>query len=245
MKAVILAAGRGSRMGALTDDGPKCMVPLAGRALLDRQIASLTEAGIGTVGVVGGYRAEQLARPGLVAFHNPRWAETNMVASLACAAEWLIAGPLVVSYSDIFYPAAAVRALMAAEGDIAITFDPDWLSLWSRRFADPLADAETFRTEGDRVIDIGRRTDHLEDIQGQYMGLLKFAPTGWRAVETLLASLPPDRRDRLDMTSLLSALIGRGQSVRAVPVAGPWGEIDNGTDLALYETMIRDGEWHL
>lgn len=245
MKAVILAAGRGSRMGSLTDDSPKCLVSLAGLPLLDRQIGALTQGGIATVGVVGGYRAELLARPGVQAFHNARWAETNMVASLACAAAWLRDGPVVVSYSDIFYPPDAVRALTAAQADIAITYDPGWLFLWSRRFADPLSDAETFRTADGLVTEIGRKTNSLDDIQGQYMGLLKFTPAGWRAVEEHLAGLPGERRDRLDMTSLLSALIEKGQRVAAVPVSVAWGEVDNGEDLALYEAMLRSGELRL
>jgi choline kinase len=238
MRAIILAAGRGSRMGALTEDAPKCMVPLHGRPLLDWQMSALGEAGIAQIGVVRGYRADLLERPNLASFDNPRWAETNMVVSLCCAATWLEAGPVVVSYSDIFYPAEAVRKLMAAPGDIALTYDPNWLELWSRRFADPLSDAETFRLDGDRVIEIGKKTDTLTDIQGQYMGLLKFTPAGWQAVYTHLASMTENTLARLDMTSLLAGLIANGTPVHAVAVEGPWGEVDSASDLAVYEKWL-------
>ena len=244
MKAVILAAGRGSRMGRLTEDAPKCLVPLAGRELLDWQVTALRAAGIDHVGVVRGYKAHLLGGRGLDTFDNPAWAETNMVASLSCARDWLAAGPVVVSYSDIFYPSAAVAALMAAPVDIAMTYDPHWLDLWSQRFADPLSDAETFRMEGSRVVEIGRRgrrTTSLDDIKGQYMGLLKFTPAGWRAVERHLDTLSEERRRKLDMTSLLSGLIAAGHPVEGVAVSGPWGEVDNGDDLALYERLIAEG----
>ena len=241
MKAVILAAGRGSRMGRLTEDAPKCLVPLAGTPLLDRQMAALTAGGIESIAIVRGYKPETLAGRGLVAFDNPRWAETNMVRSLCAAAAWLRAEPVVVSYSDIFYPAAAITRLMRAEGDIAISYDPDWLALWSQRFADPLADAETFRTDGDRVVDIGRRTRDLGDIRGQYMGLLKFTPAGWDAVERLLAGMEAAAADRLDMTGLLSRLIASGHGVQGVAVEGPWGEVDSADDLALYERLMAEG----
>ena len=241
MRAVILAAGRGSRMGNLTEEAPKCLVPLAGRALLEWQMDALRRAGIREIGAVRGYKAHLLDGRGLVTFDNSRWADTNMVASLACAGEWLREAPTIVSYSDIFYPPAAVRALMNARGDIAITYDPDWLSLWSERFDDPLSDAETFRLDGTQVVEIGRRAAALADIRGQYMGLLKFTPGGWRAVQGYVKSLPAERRDRLDMTSLLSGLIGRGERIQAVRVSGPWGEVDNAADLALYERMIGDG----
>lgn len=235
MKAVILAAGRGSRMKGLTDDRPKCLVELHGRPLLERQVAALRGAGCAELGVVAGYRGDLLEGRGLTVFTNPRWAETNMVVSLTCAAPWLEAGPCLVSYGDIFYSAETVRRLAAAEADIAISYDPDWHALWSARFADPLSDAETFRLHPDgTVADIGRRPSGLHEVQGQYMGLLKFTPAGWARVTAHLEALG-DAAAKLDMTSLLRGLIEGGAAVKAVPVDGPWGEVDSATDLRFYE----------
>ena len=89
MKAIILAAGRGSRMKNMTDDRPKCMVELRGKPLLEWQLTALHEAGISEIAIVTGYKRELLANRAPMEFHNPRWAETNMVSSLACAQEWL------------------------------------------------------------------------------------------------------------------------------------------------------------
>ena len=139
--------------------------------------------------------------------------------------------------------AAAVIALIDAHGDIAIAYDPDWLALWSKRFADPLSDAETFGLDGNRVSDIGRRPTKLDEVSGQYMGLLKFTPAGWRAVEASLADLAHEDRDRLDMTGLLARLIESGVFVEGVPVVGPWGEVDDGNDLAVCEDLIAKGRW--
>lgn len=237
MKAIILAAGRGSRMRASTEDRPKCLVELAGRPLLDYQKAALAGAGIARLGIVTGYRADALAGRADATFHNARWAETNMVMSLTAAAPWLREGPCVISYSDIFFQPEAVTRLSAARADIAITYDPEWLRLWSRRFADPLSDAETFACGADNMlIDIGRRPSSLDEVRGQYMGLLRFTPAGWAAVEAALAALEPERRDRLDMTSLLRLLMERGNAIEAVPIASRWGEVDNEHDLAIYES---------
>lgn len=236
MKAIILAAGRGSRMQQLTDARPKCLVELCGRPLLARQIEALRAGGATEVGIVRGYRAELLDDYGDRHFDNPRWAETNMVMSLACAAEWLRTESCIVSYSDIFYAAAAVAALGADKSDLAITCDRNWLKLWQMRFADPLSDAETFRTDAlGRVVEVGDRPRSLEEVEGQYMGLLRFTPTAWEAAERYFATLPAERRDRLDMTSLLRGLIGTGFAVTAVDNMWPWGEVDHAGDLACYE----------
>lgn len=230
-------------MGGLTDNSPKCLVKLGGRTLLEWQMSALRGAGIERTAIVTGWQGGQLAARGAELFENPRWAETNMVMSLACAEPWLQADVCIVSYSDIFYPVAAVSALSRAAGDIAITYDPNWLELWSRRFPDPLADAETFQTDaGGRITEIGRRAKSVAEIKGQYMGLLKFTPAGWSAVAKLIGALAAPKRDRLDMTGLLQRLIAAGTAVHAVPISGPWGEVDSAEDLALYEADFRSGK---
>jgi choline kinase len=116
--------------------------------------------------------------------------------------------------------------------------------LWSRRFADPLADAETFRIDAaGQLLEIGGKTTRIEDIEGQYMGLFKFTPPAWSAVETLLGTLDPPIRHRLDVTALLRLLLaGNVLPISTFPTDGQWGEIDNPDDVALYEDMVREGD---
>lgn len=244
MRALILAAGRGSRMGLLCHDQPKCLVQLEGKPLIERQVAALRHAGIAEIGVVRGYRAEMISFPNLSYFANQRWAQTNMVMSLAAAAVWLRSGPTIVSYADIFYRSDLVRALAATPGPLVITYDRNWRHLWSRRFANPLADAETFRVDtAGRLLEIGAKTARIEDIHGQYMGLLKFTPPAWTAVESFLNTLDPATRDRLDMTGLLRRLLTNNTFlISTLATDGQWGEIDSPEDVALYHNMVREGE---
>jgi len=243
-RAVILAAGRGSRMGHLGDGRPKCLVELEGKPLIERQIAALRRGGVDEIGVVRGYRAEMIDFPGLSYFENQRWAETNMVMSLAAAGSWLRTGPLIVSYADIFYRSDLVRGLASTPGQLVISYDRAWRRLWTRRFADPLADAETFRIDAaGHLLEIGGKTEQIEDIEGQYMGLFKFTPPAWSAVEALLSTLDSGVRDRLDVTRLLRLLIaGKQLPISTFGTDGQWGEIDNAEDVALYQNMVREGE---
>lgn len=244
MRAVILAAGRGSRMGLLCGDRPKCLVQLEGEPLIKRQIAALRCGGVDEIGVVRGYRAKMIDFPGLSYFTNQRWAETNMVMSLAAASPWLRSGPVIVSYADIFYRSELVRGLARAPGQLVITYDRTWRRLWARRFADPLADAETFRTNAaGQLLEIGGKTTNIEDIAGQYMGLLKFTPPAWDAIETLLLTLDAPTRDSLDMTSMLRRMLARKElPIDTFSTDGQWGEIDNPGDVKLYQKMVREGE---
>jgi L-glutamine-phosphate cytidylyltransferase len=243
MRAVILAAGRGSRMGSFGDGRPKCLVELARKPLIARQIAALRGGGGTALAVVRGYRADMIRLPNITYFDNPRWAETNMVMSLATAAAWARSEPIIVSYADIFYRRELVRDLAVAEGDLVVAYDRAWRKLWSRRFADPLADAETFRADkSGKLVEIGGKTLKIEEISGQYMGLLKFTPKAWQTVEAVLVQLNPATRDRLDMTGLLRILVNRGFPIYTLGTEGHWGEVDSPGDLAVYECMAKHGE---
>jgi len=235
VRGIILAAGRGSRMKGLTAAQPKCMIEFRGKPLLAWQIEALRAAGIREIAAVRGYRGEMLEQFDLAFFENPRWAETNMVRSLAQAASWLTQDTCIVSYADIFYPPLAVSELMKASADIAMTYDPNWKALWTARFGDPLTDAETLQLDAQSfVTDIGRKPSSLDEIEGQYMGLLRFTPAGWRATAEYLDSLPNATADKLDMTSLLRGLIAKGVAVQGVPTAVEWGEVDKESDLRVY-----------
>jgi choline kinase len=237
MKAIILAAGRGSRMKGLTEHNPKCLVELAGKTLLAYQLAALLEAGITEIGIVTGYRREMLTSFGLTEFTNERWSETNMVASLSCAEKWLQEGECIVSYSDIFYHVSAITSLLETQADIAITYDPNWLDIWQNRFEDPLSDAETFRLNDDNeLLEIGQQPQSTEQVQGQYMGLLKFSPKGWRVVERLLHSLPTNQQDTIHMTGMLQKVIeNHVLPIKAIPYLERWGEVDSEEDLECYK----------
>lgn len=236
MKAIILAAGRGSRMKDLTENKPKCLIEIDGKTLLSLQLNALHAAGINDIAIVTGYKRELLINYNLVEFHNSRWAETNMVSSLVCAQEWLMTGPCIVSYSDIFYNHTAVESLINCMSPLAITYDPNWLTLWTKRFGNPLLDAETFKLDFNKnLLEIGNLPSSLNEIEGQYMGLLRFTPQSWVEVLKILSSLSSQDCDKIHMTGILQKVIEeKRMSVAALPYQGIWGEIDSAEDLEVF-----------
>lgn len=241
MKAIILAAGRGSRMGSLTDNKPKCLIELAGKTLLQRQLDSLRGAGIDKIGIVQGYLGDQLYTPGIKFFENKRWEKTNMVFSLSCAEEWLQRDECIVSYSDIIYSINAIDVLIKAHGDIVITYDKNWLKLWKVRFEDPLSDAETFQVDNKgKLLEIGKKANDIDEIKGQYMGLLKISTKGWKIIYNYLSNLSREEYDLLCITSMLQNLIQSGVEISAVPINDCWYEVDNENDLKLYQSIMKE-----
>ena len=236
MKAIILAAGRGSRMKSFTNDWPKCLINLRGKPLIEWQLNAIRAAGIDDIAIVTGYRKELLASYGLTEFHNDRWFDTEMVTSLACADKWLKSGPIIVSYSDIFYDSSAVTSLINCSASLAVTYDPNWLSIWKKRFDDPLVDAETFLINSSyQIIEIGNKPNSLEEIQGQYMGLIRITPESWKQFMNILNNLTKNKRDKMSMTRILRHIIQQANfPVTGIPYEREWGEIDSHNDLKLF-----------
>ena len=243
LKAIILAAGRGSRMKEKTEILPKCLTELFGKTLLEMQIKSLQNSGVEEIGIVTGYKAEEITKrfPTLKYFHNDAWLETNMVSSLLKANEWLESDSCIVSYSDIVYTSKAVEILKNVSAEISITYYTKFLKLWEQRFENPLEDLETFKIDDNlNLIEIGQKTKHLEDIQGQYMGLLKFSPNGWEKIKNTMKKNLPRPIEKMDMTSLLNHALSNDVKIKTIPYEDLWLEVDNQKDLQLYESWKKE-----
>lgn len=244
MKAIILAAGRGSRLESLTSDKPKCMVEFLGKPLLYWQIEALKRAGIKDIGIVRGYMSEKINVEGVTYFDNKCWNQTNMVMSMYCAKEWLEKDECIISYSDIIYKKETIMLLMNLKHDICLTSNTNWYELWKERFENPLEDAETFKTDKNgKLIEIGKKAHSIEEIKGQYMGLLKFNVNGWNEISNLINSLDEEVRNKLDMTSLISTLIQKGEEVYCASTSDLWLEVDNQKDLNLYNGKYKKGDF--
>jgi choline kinase len=227
-------------MGGLTQEQPKCRTLFQGRSLLEWQKRALTGANINDIGVVRGYLKHTFTEP-YQYFDNDDWQNTNMVMSLCAADEWLSNYPCVVSYSDIVYSASAVNKLLNVNADIAITYDPNWLKLWELRFDDPLEDAESFDMDIDGLlVDIGRKVKSVDEINGQYMGLIKITPSGWKSIRDYIEPMHKSAKNELDMTGLFQGLLRTQCQISATAIAGNWCEIDSESDLKACESIKID-----
>lgn len=245
MKAIILAAGLGSRLRPHTSDRPKCLVEIDGVSMLDRQLSILHSREINEVVIVGGYRADLLRDKGTRLGLNPRYEETNMVWSLFCAEDEMDT-ELIVSYGDIVYSGEILDHLLSSPADIAVAVDMEWESYWRSRSANPLSDAETLRLgEKGAILEIGQRPKSLAEVEGQYMGVMKFTARGVEQLKTVFheavgaGMLGGKSLETSHMTDLLQALILDGKLVTAVENRAPWVEIDTVDDLLLDTSVER------
>jgi len=159
MRAVILAAGRGSRLEGAGTGVVKPLVPVGGVPMIDRVLATMASAGVREAAIVLGYQGDTIRRhllarvfPITLQFvENPEWRLANGVSVLA--ASGFVRGPTLLSMADHLYDAAIPQALLAAppgSGEAALAVDRDIESVFD------LDDATKVRTEGGRIVDIGK-----------------------------------------------------------------------------------------
>lgn len=235
--AIVLAAGRGSRLGKYTRHLPKALVRAGGRSLLDWHRRALRECGVSTVVVAGGYRRDRLAPYAAELVDVPDWRAAGPLASLVAARPERFEGGFVVVYADCPHHPANVQRLLESTADIAVAGDREWKALWTQRCEDPLLDAETYRGAGGALQTIGARAHDIDTIEAQFAGLVRFTARGWRRTRQVLdaATLPP-----ADMTGLLSLLLRAGERIADVAIHGRWCEIDSAADLQLCRRRLRD-----
>ena len=246
---IILAAGRGSRLHPYTANCPKCLTELGGETLIERQIATLRAAGMENIIIATGYRAEMLCLEQTRQVHNARWKTTNMVETLFCA-EAAFGQDLIVSYAVIVYEPRVIEALLQSKPDISIVVDRNWRALWEFRFQNPLADAESLRIDDDgHIIEIGQPAASLDEIEAQYIGLMRFRGAGIEALRSAYHSLHTHQRGWMDqrppeqayMTDLLSEMIVLGHKLQPVVIDGGWLEIDTVQDYEKIGALFEAG----
>lgn len=243
MKMIIVAAGQGIRLRPLTNNKPKCMVEYDEKPIIDYILDAADHCNITDIAVVNGYKKEVLESyledRGCTFFTNEEFDVTNMVTSLFTAKEFMN-DDLIISYADIVYKPEILEKLMASNADFSVVVDNEWKELWSLRMESPLEDAETMKTRDGNIIELGKKPISYDEIEGQYIGLMKVSKSALSKLikfyETLDRSKIYDGKDfyNMYMTSLIQMVIDHIMDVTPVFINGGWIEIDSVEDISAY-----------
>jgi len=244
MKALILAAGQGKRLGDKGKLQPKCLTEIFGKPILERQIETLVYENINSISIVTGYMDSFLKTYNLNEFHNDQYDSTNMVYSMFKANDLFEKNEedLIISYGDIIYEKRNLAKLIESDAEISIMVDLNWRKLWSLRFSNPLDDAETMKFDEQlNISELGKKTKDYNEIQGQFTGLLKFRKNSLTKIKSYYEDLILHHKDfrNLYMTDFIQLLINSNFDVKAVPVLGGWLEVDTENDINCYEKLKK------
>jgi choline kinase len=261
-KVIIVAAGRGRRLGPETQDIPKCMVRVAGQPILHWQLRAFAAAGLSDIVVVRGYLGDRIdgGRVALAFVDNPNWAHNNILASLLCAAEHLPDG-FFFSYCDIVYTPdvvarLAARARASNAASVSLIIDRRWADAYQARTLHPVSEAELTQVdEQGRVVRVGKGAVARDKAVGEFIGLAYFSAAGAAALravwnQTLAAhglEAPFGRAATLRqayLTDALNLLADQGVQLEPVFIDGQWREIDTPQDLAAAQSVVAGWDAH-
>ncbi|MCC2631316.1 MAG: hypothetical protein K0S20_15 [Patescibacteria group bacterium] len=238
MKAVILAAGIGSRLRPHTDTKPKSLIEVSGVPMMERMIKAIREAGITEIIIVTGYREEYLKDfisstfPDLSVMYvrNNEYLTTNTGYSLHLAKESIGESDFVKFDADVVFEPAILKALLESPRS-AFTVDTN-INL----------DAEEVKVRVDAenvVINIGKDIDP-SIAAGESIGMEKItADTATRLFPILKEMAEDPASHQLYYESAYDRLLEMGEQFGIVDITGKtWVEIDTHEDLALANTLF-------
>ena len=250
MKAIILAAGRGSRLGNICERQPKCLLQIEDNTLLEIQINTLHAAGIDDISIVRGYEGAKINIPGLKYYDNLDYASTNMLHSLFCARKE-IAGGVLILYADILYEEQVVKRIIESGHNIAVGVMVNWKEAIQQRTNIALEELEMVYFDSENQIEkIGKGLDEKYKTQGQYIGMVKLSSRG---AEILKTNYDRAKRHNTKNTfgkaatfekawqiDLFQEMTELGVPLHCVIIERGWMEIDTPQD---YQRAVTDTEF--
>ena len=237
MKAVILAAGQGTRIRAVHGERPKCLIEVDDTTILDHQLEALSTVGIKDVAIVVGYEKEQIInhvtsrRPSSVQrihfIENPAFAITNNVYSLWLALEWLRGDSFIVLNADVIFDADVLNIAVRTNAPISMIVDPLWRD-------------ETMKViiYGDRIMQMSKKISR-DQFSGTYIGITIFSKAiQARFVDKMRAVISAGRVNEF-FNLAVQELVDEGVHVGYTSTDGmAWAEIDDPTDLSFAQQNV-------
>lgn len=251
MKAIILAAGQGTRLKKYTENLPKGMLFFDGKTIIERQIEMYRAYGLDKIIVVRGFAADKINYAGVTYYTNDDFANTNMVESLMTAKEEFD-DDVIVSYSDILFDGNMLETMISSKVNFGVAVDDNWQMYWKKRYGKVDFDTESLAIdENDNIIELGLESPELTSIDARYIGLLRFSKSGLSKIEEILEEAYKSYLDKpwqqsgktvkkAYMTDLLNALIEAGEQVKAVHFKNGWIEFDTNEDYENACEWVKD-----
>ena len=237
MKAIILSAGQGSRLGHLVDDRPKCLIEFNGRTLLDRQLDTLAANGIEEAVIVTGFHDELVQQavaaraggPRVTCVFNPFFKVADNTGSLYMAREALAGDCLVWNGDTLVSDALMAKVVANDRSGICVTVDR------KDRYDDD--DMKVVEEDG-RLKAIGKRL--ADGVNAESIGLLAFRDGGAEQFREAIESAMRTSEGTTIWYLRVIHHLAQSSDVWTLDIAGEeWGEVDFPPDVVAAQTLAR------
>lgn len=235
MKAVILAAGLGSRLRPITNEVPKCMVPVNGIRIIDKQIDNLLQNGVTDIYVVDGYKAEILSDhlkeffPQIHIVSNPHYAETNNMYSLYLTENYVKAEEFLLMNSDVYYDANIIEGMLKGNNQSKIACDRSGY----------MEESMKITLDGDKINHISKKITSKEYFAVS-IDVYRISSDDSKTLFAEIEETIIGRKDKNSWTEVALDHIFKKANFKPFVIEGRWFEIDNHDDLHRAEEIFQD-----
>jgi len=241
MNVLILAAGRGSRLGKISQNKPKILLNFKGKTIFDHQLEVYKKIKNIKLYVVGGYKINKLKKyilkKDIKLINNEKFKYTNMYYSFLLAEKLMKKkSDLVIVYGDIIFRKNIFKKLINKKDPISVSIDRKFMKYWKMRMKKPLYDLETLKiNKKNQITEIGKKPKSYNEIQGQYIGLIKISHKYFKQIRILMKKISNEIKDykNLYMTDFLQYLINNKVKICPSYHNGDWQEFDKPIDFKI------------
>lgn len=234
MKSVILAAGLGSRLSPITNEVPKCMVPVNGIRIIDKQIDNLTKNGINDIAVVAGYKSDILVQhirnnyPFVHVIENPDYSATNNMYSLYLSSDFVKNEEFILMNGDVYFDSNVIAGLLLMKGS-AIACD-------KKQFIE-----ESMKvTVSNGVVNHISKKINESDAFAVSIDVYKISKESGTALFDNIKTTIEIENDRNSWTEVALDQIFNKTTFIPYIIEGRWFEIDNFEDLSNAEKLFEN-----
>ena len=260
MKAIIVAAGTGSRLGELAKDTPKSLLDVNGQSILERQISVFKKLGISDITVIIGPHTEKFTFKNISFIQDKNYLEHDILSSLMLAHS-IMYDDVIVSYGDVIFDEHVLQPLINFKGLIGLCIDFNWEKNYDGRKLRLKQEATTVQIKNNmctKIVD-GRElakskikgdlkySNYERQKLGEFVGLMRLSKHGStifiKRYEELINSHIGSFHDAPSIsqayfTDMLQELIDNDIEILPIPVQGKWCEIDTVEDLKRAKDMF-------
>ena len=247
MKAIIIGAGSGDRIGNITKKTPKELIEINGITIAERQISLFKKNGISDIVIITGPYNDKFDLKNIIYVHDSNYSKHDILGSLMEAKSY-IKDDVLITYSDILFDEKILSKVLRLKCDIGIAVDLNWEDAYNERLNHPKSEAENVLLDSNgKIIQIKKNIQSLDGVIGEFLGLMKLSPHGSEVFVKKYVSLQKNQKGEFHdasslskayLTDMIQELINYQITVTPLIVSGKWCEIDTKQDVDRAKTLF-------
>ena len=250
MKAIILAAGEGSRMGKLAQNIPKPLVMVNGKSIIQRQITLFHEKKIDDIIIVTGPTSDKFNFKNVVYVNDLDHKKHDTLGSLIIARDYMN-DEIIITYADQIFDEKIMESVNNFSGDIGIAVDLDWEKNYVNRDQHPKSEAENVLINGNEILELRKNISECKENEkiGECLGLMKFSRKASKVFLDKYSELEISHQGKFHnapslekalISDMIQELIDSEINVEPIYVSGKWCEIDTPQDLEIARKIFEE-----